>query len=497
MGSGSTEDLTLYKRQIVRIYNPSGQFLDVWNDAPLLTGFKEIINGATTPIAVNLPRKLDAFDSPGQANSRGTIAIGNSVEYRLYGPGLPQTGKVRFLGTIEKYEPSIDASTGAESVAVTITPYSAALGDRYITTEVAFGRSSVSTKLKTALTNGTVYTQIAVSKLSQPLLAGDTPILKSGSHTQTLTVAQDASIGDTSVSVNSFTANFSYPTTTTVTLDFSGTYVDPIDMFNYFFNTVDTSTGLGRTYTYPLTLDPSNPASSGNALQYTFKVQPLISAFEKIRLMLPGLNWFYRPNLDNTTTLNQAPTTPQHVFYLGQHFSNVKYSQDITNLKNVAVIQGSGSDVIGNAIGSDLTLYGQRVVAKADSRITDNITASVVAQGYLNFFDQVATRAPIRIFDYRGDYNTGLGYDIESIQVGDTIEIIDTTGVNLATLWDNFLWDNAAWDFSAGAIFNNVVTIIELDYGYDYCDIQIGSARPNYSRALTEILRDLSDYTLG
>src|SRR5712692_3266761 len=142
MGSGSTEDLTLYKRQMVRVFNSSGTFLDVWNDAPLLSSFKETINGGTTPMVVSLPRTFDAFDLPSQPNSKGTVAIGNIVEYRIYGPGLPQEGKVRFLGTIEKYEPAIDEQH-KEVVAVTITPYSAVLGDRSITSDVVFGRSSV------------------------------------------------------------------------------------------------------------------------------------------------------------------------------------------------------------------------------------------------------------------------------------------------------------------------------------------------------------------
>ncbi|HUY77456.1 MAG TPA: hypothetical protein VMV29_11840, partial [Ktedonobacterales bacterium] len=36
-----------YKQQIVLIFNSSGTFIDVWRDAPLLSGVKFAINSAT------------------------------------------------------------------------------------------------------------------------------------------------------------------------------------------------------------------------------------------------------------------------------------------------------------------------------------------------------------------------------------------------------------------------------------------------------------------
>src|SRR5690348_12451942 len=87
---------SLYKRQQVLVYTSAGAFIDVWRDAPLLAGFKEAVNSATTPLRVTLPRKFDAFDLAGVIGSRGTIAQGNIVQYWLYGPGLPAAGKLRF-----------------------------------------------------------------------------------------------------------------------------------------------------------------------------------------------------------------------------------------------------------------------------------------------------------------------------------------------------------------------------------------------------------------
>lgn len=85
---------------------------------------------------------------------------------------------------------------------------------------------AMSTTLSSALTSGNNYTSISVAATSRALTTRDTVILTSGGHTQSVTLSANASSGATTLSVNSFTANFSYPSsTTTVVLDATMTYV--------------------------------------------------------------------------------------------------------------------------------------------------------------------------------------------------------------------------------------------------------------------------------
>lgn len=79
-------------------------------------------------------------------------------------------------------------------------------------------RSITSTQLTSALVSGNAYTSLSVNALNAALYAGDTIILTdrhtppvASPPTQTLVVSSPASIGDTTINVNSFTANFSYP----------------------------------------------------------------------------------------------------------------------------------------------------------------------------------------------------------------------------------------------------------------------------------------------
>lgn len=86
-------------------------------------------------------------------------------------------------------------------------------------TNVLIGRQgTASTTLASALTSGTAYTTLDVAALAtgEAIAAGDTLTLTSGTNTQTVTATIAASAGATTISVQSFTPNFSYPVGTTV-----------------------------------------------------------------------------------------------------------------------------------------------------------------------------------------------------------------------------------------------------------------------------------------
>lgn len=483
-----------FKQQMVMVYNSSGQFLDVWRDAPLLAGVKFAINSATSPVRVQLPRAFDSFDEAGTAGSRGTIAQGNLVQYWLFGQGLPVGGLLKFQGIIDSYQPQI-AESGEESLTVTLTPYDSAVGDSGIVGSVQFG-----------------------------------------------------------------------------TVGVSGTYVDPVTMFNWWFANVNGVTS--HFYSYPLTLNGSNPASSGGvATTYLFQNQSLSSIWETIRKMLPA-NWFWRVNQDKTVTLNVPPLTAQHEFVLGQHLTAPQYRKDWTKLRNCIQVQGnagpvvtlttalathtnytslavdelpfaliSGQNVIlsvfgtnaatltlsagaaagatsisvvsfntgiyaypvntqigivvqATATGSDISTFGYRLAQVADTRVLDVKTAQALANGLLTQYDLEVLRTTIRVIDYRGDSQTGLGYDIETIQPGDTCSIILPASTSNETRWDAGQWDVSDWDTSPGAALSQVAVIYSVNYQFDYVDLEIGAPAPSQDIALLQIARSLQDYTL-
>src|SRR6267143_3882252 len=94
-------DMSINKIQVVKCYDPSGNFIDVIRDAPPLS-CKENISAAADSVKITLPRRIDAFDGAGQPGSLGTIAKGNTLQWWLYGAGLPATGLLKFQGRIDE-----------------------------------------------------------------------------------------------------------------------------------------------------------------------------------------------------------------------------------------------------------------------------------------------------------------------------------------------------------------------------------------------------------
>ncbi len=71
---------------------------------------------------------------------------------------------------------------------------------------------SNNTTLTTGLTNGTPTSSLTVAAIPNNALSGDTYMISDGAgHTQNVTLAANASAGATTLSVTSFTPNFSYP----------------------------------------------------------------------------------------------------------------------------------------------------------------------------------------------------------------------------------------------------------------------------------------------
>lgn len=424
--SASQYNLSRYKEQMILVYDQNGNFIDSVRDAPLLSGFKESINAVTSSLKVQLPRKFEQIDLPGQTNAHGIMQQGYVWKYYLFGPGLPLSGLLRYSGQVDEYAPQINEN-GEETIAVTLTPQGSALADSGLGATLSFGTAG------------------------QPT-----------------------------------------------------TYVDPITQFNYWFNNADPVTG--QNYCYPLTLDPSNPSSSGVTTQFTYTNQTIKSILDNVILMLPA-NYFYRTNPDNTVTLNQTPLTAQHVLQVGVHISNPQYSQSWIQTQTAVFFLGgqdpstvtasnpNGNPIIAIRRGVDMKTIGKRLYLHNESRVTDHATANTLAQGDLNYYDQPMLRTKIRVPDFRGP-NPSIGYDIESIKVGDSIQLQDDTYNGASTTWDNSKWGSGIWDQSPGPALNTVGVITALNYGWHFVDLELGLPQPNLQRAVSALQQKMQDFSL-
>lgn len=111
--------------------------------------------------------------------------------------------------------------------------------------QVGSGQFQSSAQLSGALASGTAYTNLSVAALTGAIASGSTITIGTGGTTQTVTTSAYAAIGDTTISVNSFTANAAYTigAPLAITLYQSGmtALITPVSYFN--INSISNSDG--------------------------------------------------------------------------------------------------------------------------------------------------------------------------------------------------------------------------------------------------------------
>jgi hypothetical protein len=175
-------------------------------------------------------------------------------------------------------------------------------------------------------------------------------------------------------------------------------------------------------------------------------------------------------------------------------------SVSVVSFNTVANAYPSGTPigivVQATVTGSDISTFGYRLAQVADTRVLDVKTAQALANGLLTQYDLEQVRTTIKVVDYRGDSQTGIGYDIESIQPGDTCQIILPGSTSNESLWDEMQWDVNDWNASAGAALSATAIIYTVSYAFDSVVLELGNAAPSQSNALLDIARSFSDYSL-
>jgi hypothetical protein len=283
--------------------------------------------------------------------------------------------------------------------------------------------------------------------------------------------------------------------------------MDPIAMFCAWF-TLPGPAGLS-TWTTPLTLYNTSLnstffTSAATPTWYVWQNQTLLSVWQTIMVMLAtdSPNYFFRITPWSTVILQLTTVTqPNHIFVLPQHLSALSYTKDFTKLKNNILRVGSTPSITATALGGDVSTFGLRSDFASDVRLTTQAQAQVLANGTLAIEDRVQYRAQITVVDFRGDNNPSLGYDIENIAVGDSVQIVNLQYppvVGGASVWDTAHWDQNIWDASnAGfSIQTQIVQVVGISYQYDYVVLELATHAPSVSRALSQLAQAVQDFTI-
>lgn len=259
--------------------------------------------------------------------------------------------------------------------------------------------------LSVALTNGTPTSSIQMATFPTALTSGTQLLLTSGLNTQIITLAQSITAGtqSTAISVTSFTPNFSYPTTTWVSV-----------LTN---NTITLGSVL-NIIGWILALEPGSAnAESFQILSYTSGVATISGFWNNIHV--PGASYTIYPgtyagvfwkegsnefeigtNAVGVNSLNGFNSSSPTFLYAGLHVGNLIAEGNITSKGNFTITGTTtytGSVIISGSntltVGTGTTTLGGALIVNGSTTLNGSVTmpnntAVVHAPESLSFSDK-------------------------------------------------------------------------------------------------------------
>ena len=164
----------------------------------------------------------------------------------------------------------------------------------------------------------------------------------------------------------------------------------------------------------------SIPLTATTAL-YTLECKTYREALDKIMSMAPEGYYFYFDEY-NILKFGAKPTTPTHEFIFGKHFQNVRIDRSLEKIRNVLLIWNgeTGAGKVYKEYKDDASIlqYGRRAYILKDYGIDDEDGADKIGAKFIAENKDPDVKVACTIID--NNIDSAKGYDIESIQPGDT-----------------------------------------------------------------------------
>ena len=224
----------------------------------------------------------------------------------------------------------------------------------------------------------------------------------------------------------------------------------------------------------------------GTAVSYEFNTNTVQEAIKKVIELCPQ-DWYFFIGSDDKVYLKPKKTTADHKFHIGR---NVTYYRQEKRLENIVnYIYFTGKDFFKKYKNSgSVSAYGRYAQKIVDERVTKVATADIMAGTILNKMASPEIRITIRVLD--SNAGNGIGYDIESIGVGDTCKIFNATA-KAENLWDDAIWDTDSWDYDVTNSAGTLLQIQKITYFPDYAELEISNRQPDIAKRIEDINRNL------
>ena len=178
---------------------------------------------------------------------------------------------------------------------------------------------------------------------------------------------------------------------------------------------------IAETVNSPINYNLAGLKTTSTTGKYFFELMTYLEAINAVKEMAPN-DWYWYVGEDLLFEFTNKPTTATHDFILGKHFSSVTVERSMEKIKNAMMIKSNSVDA-GNLLKlysdtGSIDDYGRRIEKKYDEQLYDEVTANKIGEEFVNNHKDIDIRVNCVIFD--NNYHDSFGYDIESINPGDT-----------------------------------------------------------------------------
>jgi hypothetical protein len=233
---------------------------------------------------------------------------------------------------------------------------------------------------------------------------------------------------------------------------------------------------------------------TGTTASYTFNVNTVLEGIKKCTELAPE-DWFwYLDYATNLINFHQKSVNPNHTFSLEKDIIDAKFEKRIENVVNRIYFTGGDTGGGVNLFKKyenteSIASYGVKSMKYTDNRVTLTATADTIANSILETRSQPELRVTLQILDSNNEQ--GLGYDIESIKVGDVIAVRNITQqVGLST-WDVGRWDDAYWDFNIYNLSSLRMQVQRVEYNETMATIFASTIAVDINKRIEDINRNL------
>lgn len=243
------------------------------------------------------------------------------------------------------------------------------------------------------------------------------------------------------------------------------------------------------SYTGP-SIDMTN-----TTITYTFNATTIFDAINKVLSFSPVGWYWYIDQAANVIHFHKVSSISSHKITFGKNIKNLaveKRAQDIVNV--VYFVGGPTANVnLYNKyiLQTSIDTYGRHAVVYSDNNVTLTATAQIIANNILSTRGQIELRIDLDILDDGGNASSILGFDIESIVLGESISFRSLGPGTSGSLWDQAKWDQAKWDFDITDLSSVIVQVTKIDYKPDILHLSLSTVPPDITKRVQDIYRNL------